>query len=87
MKKKNPLFVVTNNGKDVETASGLCDLVIKKLGLTKFVEFLDQILKMLLESVSSYPMLVAINEVLTAVLSDIEVVFKRFFPTAFTYKA
>ena len=51
---KNPLFVVTNKGQDVEQASGLMDALIKKLGLEPVIEFLEGILDLVLAQVQSY---------------------------------
>ena len=62
---KNPLYVVTNSGKDVEAALGYFDAVIKKLGLQPLVDFIDEILRILIENITSYPMLVAVNDFLS----------------------
>ena len=59
-KIKNPLYVV--KGDQVEEASGLLDLVIKKLNLQPFMDLLQQLFKMLLEQVDSYPKLKAIHD-------------------------
>lgn len=63
-KTKNPLYVV--KGDQVEEASGLLDLVIKKLNLQPLMDllqpFFQQLFKMLLEQVDSYPKLKAIHD-------------------------
>ncbi|MDC1174952.1 hypothetical protein OAT67_06140 [Bacteriovoracaceae bacterium] len=52
--KKNPLFVVTNNGQDVEEATNMLDALIKRLGLEPAIEIFEQILEFLLSQVKSY---------------------------------
>lgn len=49
--KKNPLFVVTNNGQDVEEAIGFVDAMIKKFGLEPIFEFMNTVLQMIMEQV------------------------------------
>jgi hypothetical protein len=61
-KTKNPLYVV--KGKDVSEASGVIDLVIKKLNLEPLVMILQNLLKIVLENVKSYPTLVAVKNFL-----------------------
>lgn len=83
-KKKNPLFVVTNNGQDVEEASGLFDAFIKKFGLAPVLEFLENIFQMILAQVSSYPMLVAFQKFLDEFIIRLEQLIKVVDPvTAF----
>ena len=38
--KKNPLYVVTNEGKDVETAESLWDAMVKKFNLQPAIDLL-----------------------------------------------
>ena len=44
-KKKNPLYVVTNEGKDVETADNFWDAMVKKFNLAPLMEVLDFLLQ------------------------------------------
>jgi hypothetical protein len=62
MKTKNPLYVV--KGKDVQEASNLFDLVIKKFNLEPMIEVFQNILRMLLEQIKSYPSLMVIKKIL-----------------------
>jgi hypothetical protein len=52
MKNKNPLYVV--KGKDVEEASSLVDLVIKRFNLEPAINILRNILLLLLEQVNTF---------------------------------
>ncbi len=49
--KKNPLFVVTNNGQDVEEAQSFLDALLKKFGLEPFFEFINTVIQMIMEQV------------------------------------
>ncbi len=62
MKHKNPLYVV--KGKDVQEAKDIFDLVIKKLNLEPMVQFLQNMLKMILENIKSYPTFLAMKNLL-----------------------
>ena len=62
--RKNPLYVVTNNGKDVERVRSLWDALVKKFGIGPLVEFINIMLQQLFALVTSYPMLVAVNRYL-----------------------
>lgn len=43
-KIKNPLYVVTNDGKDVESAHGLFEMLIKKFGLEPVMEMVKSLI-------------------------------------------
>lgn len=62
MKNKNPLYVV--KGKDVQEAKGIFDLVIKKMSLEPVIEFVQNMLKMILENIKTYPTFVAMKNLL-----------------------
>lgn len=53
-KSTNPLYVVTNNGKDVEPVSNYYEAFIKKFGLEPVVNFLEMMLELLLSQVTNY---------------------------------
>ena len=53
-KKKNPLYVVTNNGKDIEMADGFFDALIKKFHLEPVVDFFKMMLEILMDNVTNY---------------------------------
>lgn len=74
-KQKNPLYVV--KGKDVEEASGLVDLIVKKLNLQPFIDFLEYIFKILLSQVDSYPKLKAVHEFVEKIAARVAL-FKDF---------
>ncbi len=61
-KAKNPLYVV--KGKDVQEASGVLDLVLKKLNLEPVILFVQNLLKLILENIKSYPTFVAMKNFL-----------------------
>ncbi|MFZ4714330.1 MAG: hypothetical protein ACOYL6_11475 [Bacteriovoracaceae bacterium] len=81
MKKKNPLYVVTNKGKDVEQASNLIDGIIKKLNLAPVIEILKVFLKMLSENVKSYAMFVEVKKVFDQYLAMLAPLFAMFSKT------
>lgn len=58
MKNKNPLYVV--KGKDVQEASSMIDLVIKKLNLEPAINMMKNIFYLLLEQVENYAMYQAV---------------------------
>ncbi len=59
----NPLYVVRNNGVDVEEASSLLDLFLKKMGLDQVVTLLENLLSVILSQVSSYPVFMEVKKV------------------------
>lgn len=62
MKNKNPLYVV--KGKEVQEAKGLLDLVVKKMSLEPVIEFIQSMLKMILENIKTYPTFLAMKNLL-----------------------
>ena len=71
-KNSNPLYVVTNKGRDIEVASGLWDVFVKKFHLTPFIEAFEAIFQELLEMVKSYPMLVSAQQMFAEFVSKVE---------------
>lgn len=75
-KKKNPLYVVTNKGRDVEAAETIFDALVKRFGLGPIFKFLDEILeellKNLLAQISSYALLVAAQKMLSEMIYQFE---------------
>ncbi len=61
-KNKNPLYAVTNGGRDVEEVQGVFSLWKKKLGLDPLVELIEFLLKSLVNMVSSYVMFTVVLE-------------------------
>ena len=76
MKNKNPLYVV--KGKDVFEANSVFDLVVKKLNLEPMVQIIQNILKMLLEQIQSYPMLKFVEAYMAEVISKVMALGKNF---------
>lgn len=79
-KKKNPLYVVTNEGKDVLEASNLIDAFIKKLGLEPVLSFLDVILQTLLEQVNNYAVFMLVKEFIDELVNMLESLAKKVDP-------
>lgn len=61
-KNNNPLYVVRNNGVDVEEAANLLDLLLKKTGLDKMLPVLESIIQMLLSQVETYPVFLEVKK-------------------------
>ena len=79
-KAKNPLFVVTNHGQDVEQAEGLFDAMIKKLGLEPLLEIFDEILEQLISACGNYGMIQVLSEWLEQVTEFLERAIKLIDP-------
>ncbi len=75
MKNKNPLYVV--KGKDVEPATGVVDLIVKKLNLQPALEFFEYLFNLLLSMVDSYPKLKAVMDFMDMVVARVKL-FKNF---------
>jgi len=69
--KKNPLYVVSRNGKDVESASNLLDLFLKKTGLDQMVAILQTIIRELLLQVTSYPIFVEVKNTIDNLIASV----------------
>ena len=76
MKNKNPLYVV--KGKDVQEVKSVIDLVVKKFNLEPVIQILQNIFKMLLEQVKSYPMLKAVEAFMAEMIQKVMTVGKNF---------
>lgn len=63
-KTKNPLYVVKNNGVDVEEAMSFFDLVIKKFNLEAVVPIFEAVIQAILSEVTSYPVFVEVKKML-----------------------
>lgn len=62
-KTKNPLYVVKNNGQDVETALNYFDLLLKKFNLDALIPIVQTLVDMLFQGVKSYPMFLEVKKV------------------------
>lgn len=67
MKTKNPLYVV--KGKEVQEASSLFDLVVKKFNLEPAMNILRNIFLLLLEQVENFAMYQAVKGFIDEVLN------------------
>ena len=76
-KNSNPLYVVRNNGVDVEAASGILDLLLKKTGLDQIIPVLENIMALILSQVTSYPMFMEVKKMFDAIFEKvIELMFQ-----------
>lgn len=70
MKNKNPLYVV--KGKDVQEASSIFDLVIKRFNLEPAINILKSLFYLLLEQVENFAMFQAIKKMIDDVMGKIQ---------------
>jgi len=77
-KAKNPLYVV--KGQDVQEASGVFDLVVKKLNLEPMILFIQNMIKFLLEQIKSYPTFIAIKSFLDELFERYSFILKKILP-------
>jgi hypothetical protein len=75
-KQKNPLYVVTKKGNVVEEASGWIDAVIKKFNLKPLLDFIQQIIAMILEQVKDYPTFIAAKKFIDTLMGRLELFLK-----------
>jgi hypothetical protein len=76
-KNTNPLYVVRNNGVDVEEANGLLELLLKKTGLDKMIPLLENVLNILFSQVQSYAEFNAIKKMFDKLFEKvIEIIFQ-----------
>ena len=78
--KKNPLYVVTNNGKDVEQADSVWDAVIKKFNLQPAIDLLWTLLELLAKQINSYAALVWLQGELERFNNNIDKLLKTYAP-------
>ncbi len=74
-KVKNPLYVVKES--HVEEASGILDLLIKKMNLGALVQLLNSLFEMLLENVKNYSGFVILQNFIDFIVQKFEM-FRRF---------
>ena len=78
--KKNPLYVVTNNGKDVEQADSVWDAVIKKFNLQPAIDLLWTLLELLAKQINSYAALVWLQGELEKFNTNLDKLLKTYAP-------
>jgi len=76
MKTKNPLYVV--KGKEVQEASSMFDLVIKKLNLESAINILKNIFFLLLEQIENFATYKAIKGFIDEMMAKMMEIAKRF---------
>lgn len=75
MKNKNPLYVV--KGKDVEQASSLFDLVIKKFNLEPAITILKNVFNLLLKQVENFAMFQVVKKFIEDLIRKIQELGQR----------
>ena len=66
--RRRSLFVVTNKGKDVLAAKNLIDGLVKKLVPSSVADFVENLIKILMENVRSYGGLLALQKFMDQLL-------------------
>ncbi|EQC48471.1 hypothetical protein M899_1957 [Bacteriovorax sp. BSW11_IV] len=74
---KNPLYVVTNNGKDVEEVGNIFEAIVKKLGLEPVIALFQTLIDELLKNINSYAMLLAVQEFIDKLLESMKEVVSK----------
>ena len=62
--KKNPLYVVTNKGQDVQEATGFFDAIIKRFNLGPAIGLIETIIKEMLGLVTNFAMFSLVKEMI-----------------------
>ncbi|MDD4974191.1 MAG: hypothetical protein PHY93_07550 [Bacteriovorax sp.] len=76
-KSTNPLYVVRNNGVDVEEASGILELILKKTGLDRMIPILESFIQIILSQVESYAVFIEVKKMFDQIFNKvIEVIFQ-----------
>jgi hypothetical protein len=70
-KKTNPLYVVSKNGKDVESVKNFLQLFLKKTGLDQVMIVLQTIIDMLLAQVQTYAVFIEVKKVIDNLLTSV----------------
>lgn len=85
-KKKNPLYVVTNDGKDVEEAEGFIDALIKKFSLGPVIDFFNLIFQIIIDQVGGVVAMDLIKGIIDEFVDSLEKVLKMVDPVlAFSF--
>lgn len=70
-KKKNPLYVVTNNGQDVEEATNIFDVWVKKFGLEPVMQILSSLVDLLSDQVGNYGFFIFLQEFIDQLVENL----------------
>jgi len=79
-KKNNPLYVVTNDGKDVEQADSVWDAVVKKFNLQPAIDLIWTLLELLAKQINSYAALVWLQKELERFNNQVDKLLKTYAP-------
>ena len=85
--KKNPLYVVTNDGKDVEAAESIWDAVVKKFNLQPAIDLLWTLLEILAKQINSYAALVWLQKELERFNQSVDKLLKTYAPWFYVQNA
>jgi hypothetical protein len=76
MKTKNPLYVV--KGKEVEEASSVMDLLIKKFNLESAINILKNIFQMLIDQIENFATYKAVSSIINEIMEKLMELASRF---------
>ena len=76
-KKKNPLFVVTNAGQDIEEVDSWWEYALGKLGLNAYVTYFEEMIQFLLSQVNNYGTLEFMNTWLEQIINFLQSTLNR----------
>ena len=85
--KKNPLYVVTNNGKDVEQADSVWDALVKKFNLQPAIDLIWTLLELVAKQINSYAALVWLQRELENFNNRVDKLLKTYAPWVHTANA
>jgi len=74
-KTKNPLYVI--KGKDVQEVTDVFDLVIKKFNLEPVIQVMQNLLKLILDNMKTYPAFIAMKEFLDDLIAKYVFLLKK----------
>lgn len=76
-KTTNPLYVVRNNGVDVEEANGILELILKKTGMDKLLPILEAFMQAIFSQVQSYAVFIEVKKMFDVLFEKaIELIFQ-----------
>lgn len=79
-RKKNPLYVVTNDGQTVEKADNMFDAWVKKMGLQPLVDLINEMIQFLLSQVTNYAFFMVFKDFVDDLVEKLEALTKAIDP-------
>ena len=76
----NPLFVVTNQGKDIEQAEGFIDALIKKYGLKPMLELFNSLIVLITENLKGHTAVLILSGLIDDFVDALESLLKMIDP-------